>query len=127
MEIELLKEIEGTLKRKKAVNDINDSLLKKADIIFIFLTFSSLGVGFGKYTYEMCMNFSLSKAISEAISLSAQNRLKSIIDHIPVVMFTTLIDMIDCDYKIFFYTISYPVKINNNTVEANPDDLHLVN
>jgi hypothetical protein len=72
------------------------------------------------------MNLPLSKAMSEAISLSAQNRSKSMIDHIPVVVFTTLIDMIECRYKIFFYTISYPVKIKNNTVQANPDDLHLV-
>jgi hypothetical protein len=92
VESDLIKEIEGTLKRDKAVEDINDSLLKKAEIILIFLTFSSLALGFAKYTFEKRINFSLSKALNESICLAKQNRLKPLIDYIPVVVFTTLID-----------------------------------
>ncbi len=123
VESNLVNEIECTLKREKAVNDINDSLLKKAEIIFLNLTFSSLGLGFGKYTFEKHINFSLSKALNESISLAEQNRLKLLIDYIPVVVFMTLIDAFNCDYKIFFYTIPYPVKSRNNEVNADPDNL----
>lgn len=126
VESDLLQEIEGTLRREKAVKDINDSLLKKAELVLIFLTFSSLAVGFAKYTFEKRMNFQLSKAMREAISLAEQNRSKPKIDRIPVIVFTTLIDVINCDYKIFFHAVSYPVKIENNMVEADPDNLHLV-
>ena len=69
VESDLIKEIEGTLKRDKAVEDINDSLLKKAEIILIFLTFSSLALAFAKYTFEKRINFSLSKALNESICL----------------------------------------------------------
>jgi hypothetical protein len=44
LEPTLIKEIECTLKRNKAICDINDSLLKKSEITFMFLTFSSLAV-----------------------------------------------------------------------------------
>jgi hypothetical protein len=44
VESNLGKEIELTLKRHKAVTDINESLLKKAEIIFLNLTFTSLAV-----------------------------------------------------------------------------------
>ena len=125
IESNLVKEIECTLKRDKAVNDTNESLLKKAEIIFLNLTFSSLALGFAKYNFEKRINFSLSKALNESISLAKQNRLKPLIDRIPVVVFTTLIDAIDCDYKIFFYTIPYPVKSRNNTIEADPDNLNV--
>jgi len=126
IESNLVKEIECTLKRDKAVNDIKESLLKKAEIIFLNLTFSSLALGFAKYNFEKRINFSLSKALNESISLAKQNRLKPLIDRIPVVVFTTLIDAIDCDYKIFFYTIPYPVKSRNNTIEADPDNLNVL-
>jgi hypothetical protein len=105
--------------RERAVNDINDSLLK-AEIIFLNLTFSSLGLGFGKYTFEKPINFSLSQALNESICLAEQNRLKPPIDHLPVVGVTTLIDAIDCNYRIFLYTIPYHVKRKNNTIEADP-------
>jgi|GEM_PF-1551452 hypothetical protein len=123
LESNLIKEIVGTLTRIKAVRAINDSLSKKAEIIFIYLTFSSLALGFAKYTFENRINFPLSKGLAESISLAEQNRLKPLTDLIPVVVFTTLIDAVSCDYKIFCYTIPYPVKRKNNTVEADPDNL----
>lgn len=125
VESDLGKEIELTLKRYKAVTDINESLLKKAEIIFLNLTFTSLGLGFAKYTFDKRINFSLSKALNEAISLAEQNRLKPLIDYIPVVVFMTLIDAFNCDYKIFFYTIHYTIKRKNDTVESKPDSLNV--
>jgi hypothetical protein len=64
----LIKEIECTLKRKKAIGDINDSLLKKSEITFMFLTFSSLAVAFAKYTFETSFSFTLEDALKAAIA-----------------------------------------------------------
>jgi hypothetical protein len=123
VESDLINELKGTRKRDKAVNDINDSLEKKSEIIFLCLTVSSLGVGFAKYTFDSHHTFSLSSAAKVAISLAEQNRCKPAIDHVPVVVFTTMMDAINRDYKIFFHTISYPVKTRNNNIKADPDSL----
>jgi hypothetical protein len=56
------------LKRKKAIGDINDSLLKKSEITFMFLTFSSLAVAFAKYTFETSFSFTLEDALKAAIA-----------------------------------------------------------
>ena len=125
IESSLIKEIEGTLKRDKAIRDINESLLKKSEITFMFLTFSSLALGFAKYTFEKGFNFTLEKALTESISLAEQNRSKSRMEQIPVIVFTTLIDSTSCEYKIFPYMVSYPVKKINNNYEADRDKLTL--
>lgn len=41
----LSKELEGTLKKKKVVESINDALSKHPDVIFLVLTFTSAGIG----------------------------------------------------------------------------------
>ena len=124
IENNLAHEIEDTLKRKKAIHDINDSLSKKAEIIFIFLTFSSMAVAFAKYTFEKGLTFSMRDATAQSLFLAEQNVLSSCIEYIPVVVCTTLIDSIKCEYRIFSYMIPYPVRRNENDVlEAWPEKL----
>lgn len=114
----------GTLKRKKAIRDINDSLTKKAEIIFMFLTFSSLSVGFAKYTSEKNLSFPLSGALTHSISLAEENRSRSETKQIPVVVFVTWIDMISCNYKISSHMVPYPVKRkNDDELKADPEKL----
>jgi hypothetical protein len=124
IENNLVHEVEDTLKRNKAIHDINDSLSKKAEIIFMFLTFSSMAVAFAKYTFEKGLTFSMQEAISQSVFLAEQNTLNSYIEYIPVVVCTTLIDAINCEYRIFSYTVPYPVRRNENDVlEAWPEKL----
>jgi hypothetical protein len=118
-------EMKGTLKRKKAIRDINDSLDKKAGIIFMFLTISSLSVGFAKYTSGKNMNFRLSEALSQSISLAEQNRSQQEIKRVPVIVFVTWIDMITCNYKISSHMVPYPVKRKNGVLEADPEKLEI--
>ena len=127
IESSLIKEIKETLKRKKALCDIDDALSKKADIIFMFLGFSSLAIGFAKYTYKKGMSFPLFKALTESISLRNKNKAEGVTKNIPVVVFTTLLDVdVNCDYKIFCLMVPYPVKINNmNQIEADPEKLSI--
>jgi hypothetical protein len=121
----LIQEIEGTLKREKAKDDITDSLSKKAEIIFMFLTYSSLANGFAKYTFKKDIDFTVPKSLDKAIRLAEQNTNKSIINHIPVVTFTTLIDAVNCDYKVFSFMIPYPVKKINNEYEPDADEFKI--
>ena len=126
IEDNLKDELEGTLKRDKALGDINDSLDKKAEIIFMFLTFSSLSVGFAKYTSGKNMNFILSKAVNQSISLAEQNRSQQEIIQIPIVVFVTWIDITTCNYKISSHMVPYSVKRKNDTdIEADPDRLEI--
>ena len=119
-------EMRGTLKRKKAIDDINDSLAKKAEIIFMFLTFSSLSVGFAKYTSGKKMSFPLSEALTHSISLAKQNRSQPEIKQIPIVVFVTWTDIINCNYKISSHMIPYPVKRKNgDELEADPEKLEI--
>ena len=94
IERNLAKEIVGTLKREKAMDDINDSLSKKAEIILMFFTFSSMAVAFPKYTFEKPINFSLAEVLMKSISLAERNKMNPIVNEIPVVTFTTLIDLL---------------------------------
>jgi hypothetical protein len=119
----LIKEIECTLKRKKATDDINDSLMKKSEVTFMFLTFSSLAVAFAKYTFETSISFKLKDALKAAIALVEQNRARSIIEQSPVIIFTTLIDAVTCEYRIFSYMVPYPVKKINGDYEVDSDKL----
>jgi hypothetical protein len=106
------------------VYDITEALSKKADIIFMYLTFSSLAIGFAKYTFEKNMSFPLLKALRESISICDKNAMKQTIETIPVVVFTTLIDAVSWDYKIFSLMVPYPVKMNKmNQVEADSEKL----
>jgi hypothetical protein len=119
-------EIKGTLKRSKAIRDINESLAKKAEIIFMFLTFSSLSIGFAKYTFEKNMKFPLSESLIQSISLAEQNRLPAGIEQIPIVVFVTWIDVISCNYKISSHMVPYPIKRKNeNELEADPEKLEI--
>jgi hypothetical protein len=126
IEDNLKDELKGTLKRDKAIDDINDSLDKKAEIIFMFLTFSSLSIGFAKYTFEKDMNFTLSKALTRSIFLAEQNRSQPEIKQIPIVVFVTWIDMTTCNYKVSSHMVPYPVKRkNDNELEANSEKLEI--
>ncbi|MGI9009989.1 MAG: hypothetical protein ACR2F1_02230 [Nitrososphaeraceae archaeon] len=75
-------EIEGTLKREKILGDINNSLSQGAEITFLFLTFSSLGSGFVKYTYKQQNNFSVKRALTDSLILVNYNRTKQYIKEI---------------------------------------------
>ncbi len=123
IESNLIKEIVSTLKREKAIDDINDSLSKKAEIILMFLTFSSMAVAFAKYTFEKPINFSLTEVLGKSISLAERNKMNPTINQIPVVTFTTLIDVVNCEYKIFFYMIPYPVRSRNSHIGVDRDKL----
>ena len=126
VESTLAKEMQGTLRRTKAVHYINNSLSKNAEIIIMNLTFTSLGSAIAKYTFNEYSTFLLSKALKKAISIAEQNRKKSMVEQIPLVVFTTFIDMIGCEYKTFFYTVPYPVKRkNDNKLQANDKRLSI--
>jgi hypothetical protein len=126
IEDNLKDELEGTLKRDKAIDDINDSLDKKAEIIFMFLTFSSLSIGFAKYTSGKNIDFTLSETVTHCISLAEQNRSQPEIKHIPTVVFVTWIDVTACNYKISSHLVLYPVKKkNDNELEADSEKLEI--
>jgi hypothetical protein len=126
IESSIEKELEATLKRAKATQDINDSLRKKAEVILMDLTFTSLGTSFAKYTYRKGIDFPISKALEEAISLAEQNRRKPQLDKIPVLVLTTLVDATKCEYSIFACVIPYPVKTTvNNGIEADYEKLSI--
>ena len=117
-------ELNGTMKRQKTICDINDALLKKAEMVLVFLTFSSLAVGFAKYTYEKSIAFPFSKALSQALDLAKRNRNESAVSRVPVLAITTLINIIDCKYKIFSHMVPYPVRIKgDNTLEVDNEKL----
>ena len=59
------------------------------------------------------------------ISLAIENRNKQGIKEIPVVIFTTDIDAINIKHKIFSLTVLFPIKNNNNKLEANPTSFYL--
>jgi hypothetical protein len=66
----------------------------------------------------------MQEAISQSVFLAEQNTLNSYIEYIPVVVCTTLIDAINCEYRIFSYTVPYPVRRNENDVlETWPEKL----
>lgn len=123
LEKSLNAEILGTLKRNKAVGDMKDALSKKADIVLMFLSFTTLGVGFSKYTFKKDIDFSLGSALSKSISIAQRNQTTQDMTEVPVITFTTLIDFSDCIYKMFFYTVPYPVKKDNGKFEPDPDKL----
>ena len=126
IEDNLKDEMMGTLKRKKAIRYVNNSLAKMADIIFMFLTFSSLSVGFAKYTFKEDINFPLTEALTRSISLAEQNRSQPEIKQIPMVVFVTWIDLKTCNYKISSHMVPYPVKRkNNNELEADSEELEV--
>ena len=125
IEKNLKEEIEITLQRDKSVGKINHSLSQGAEIIFLFLTFSSLGVGFLKHIFKKQNNFSVNNALIESISLAKNNRTKKVVEKIPVIVLTTSIDTINSNYKIFSLLVQYPVKNNKNKLEANPDNLSI--
>ena len=89
----------------------------------MFHTFSSLAVGFAKYTFEKGFSFALKDAIEASISVAKLNRMRSGMEQTPVVVFTTLIDAATCEYKIFSYMVPYPVKKINNYYEVDSDKL----
>jgi|SRR5215212_6446623 len=123
IEKNLKEEIEITLKRYKIVEKINNSLSQGAEILFLFLTFSSLGVGLLKYTHKNQNLFSINNALTDSISLAKNIRNRQKVKEIPVIVFTTSIDTINSNYKIFSVLVTYPVKNNKNKLEANPDNL----
>jgi hypothetical protein len=111
LEPSLSTEILETLKKKKTIHDIEDSLSKRSDITLIFLSFTTLGNGFLKHTFNRNVDFSLQKALSESVSLAQNNRTNPHhMEHIPVIIFTTALDYSNCSYKMFFLAVSYPVK-----------------
>lgn len=123
LEESLSKEIRVTLKRKKAVSDIKNALSKKSDIVLIFLSFTTLGLGFLKYTYKKDVHFLLQEALNEALSIAQQNQTTKNVKKVPVITFTTAIDFTDSIYKMFFYTVPYPVKKDNDNFEPDKDKL----
>jgi hypothetical protein len=125
LEGSLKKEIRETLRRDKAVRDIKDALSKKSDVILIFLTFTTLGLAFPKYTYKRVVNFSLQTALRESLLLIEYNRTTKHVEKVPVITFTTAIDVTDCVYKLFFYTVPYPVKKVNDKLEPDKDKLKI--
>jgi hypothetical protein len=127
LEESLRTEIVETLKRKKAIQDIEDSLSKKSDITLMFLSFTTLGTGFLKHTFNRNFDFSLQKALSESISLAQNNRTNpQHKERVPVITFTTALDYSNCAYKMFFLTVPYPVKKKENgKYELDPDRLSI--
>jgi hypothetical protein len=67
----------------------------------------------------------LSTELKKCISLAEQNRkiARNSIDKIPVVIFTTLIDAVNCDYRIFWLMVPYPVKQNYGKMQADSEKL----
>jgi len=121
LEESLSTEILEILKRKKTIRDIEDSLSKKSDITLIFLTFSSLGSGFANYTFNRVVDFSLEKALRDSNSIAPHH-----IEYIPVITFTTAIDYSNCVYKMFFFTVPFPVKKKEDgNYELIPDRLSI--
>jgi hypothetical protein len=124
VEKSLSEEILETLKREKAIRDIRDALCKKPDIVLVFLSFTSLGIGFPKHTFKKDVSFALSSALSDSISIAQHNRTTQNVEEVPVIIFTTETDFTDCVYKMFFYTVPFPVrKKNNDELEPVPEGL----
>jgi len=94
-------------------------------MLLIFLSFTSLGDGFIKNTYKKDADFSLQSAVGNSIAVAQQNRSTQNIEKIPVMTFTTGIDFHACIYRMFFYTVPYPVKKGNDKLEPDKDELKI--
>lgn len=125
VEQSLSAEILETLKRDKAVKDIRNALTKKADLVLVLLSFTSLGAGVSKYTYDMNIGFSMKSALNESILVAQHNRTSQNMEQIPVVTLTTGIDFHDCIYRMFFCPVPYPLKIDNDQLEPDIDKLKI--
>ena len=108
----LSKELEGTLKKKKVVDSINDALSKHPDIIFLVLTFTSVGISINDHILQSQNHPSIQQMLSQAVVLSSSNRglrKSDRINEIPVVIFVTGVDVSNSIYRISSLTITYPV------------------
>ena len=79
-----------------------------AEIIILFLTFSSLDVVFPKFMYNQKF-FLLNNALNNATSLAKENKNKQSISEIPIQIITTSCDAINGKYNIFSLTVSFPI------------------
>lgn len=59
---------------KIKVKDIEDALSKKPDMIIFFLSFTSLGMGFPKHTFNKNISLELLNAFTNSISIEQSNR-----------------------------------------------------
>ena len=101
IEEDLEQELNLTLKRSKILNHINDALETNAQIVFINLTFSSLGLRFAKFVFNKAKDFSVHKALRKSILFADQIKTNNLINVIPVVIFSTLINSIKKNINFF--------------------------
>jgi hypothetical protein len=122
----LSKELEGTLKKGKVVDSINDALSKHPDIIFLVLTFTSAGISLPIQSQNH--QPSIQQILSQAIALSSSNRAlrkSQQINGIPVVVFATAVGVTNSIYRISALTIRYPVLTINSDLIADSEKVKI--
>jgi hypothetical protein len=125
IEEKLEQEIELTLKRTKILDHINDALEKNPQIIFINLTFSTLGVGFAKFCFNKSKDFSIHKALRKSIIFVEQIKKNNTIKAIPIVIFTSLVNFIQNEHQFFSLAFLYPIKEIENKKEPDYQSLKI--
>jgi hypothetical protein len=122
----LSKELEGTLKKDKVVDSINDALSKHSDIIYLVLTFTSAGISL--ILHSQNHQPSIKQRLTQAIALSSSNRAlreSPKINEIPIVIFATGVDFSNCIYRISSLTIIHPVLSVNDELSADSEKLKI--
>jgi len=108
LEEDLEKEVWRTMDRKKIKKHIKDALEKRADLIILFLSYTSVGYQMLQHAHKI--NYKVEYSFSKAIKHAIQINMKKKDDEIPLVIFTTGIFPNDkYSYAIFSYLIALPV------------------
>jgi hypothetical protein len=125
----LSKELEGTLKKKKVVESINDALSKHPDVIFLVLTFTSAGISINDHILQSQNHQpSIQQMLSQAIALSSSNRAlrkSQQTNEIPVVIFVAGVDVTNSIYRVSALTIRHPLLTINNYLIADSEKLKI--
>jgi hypothetical protein len=125
----LSKELEGTLKKKKVVESINDALSKHPDVIFLVLTFTSAGISINDHILQSQNHQpSIQQMLRQAIALSSSNRAlrkSQQTNEIPVVIFVAGVDVTNSIYRVSALTIRHPLLTINNYLIADSEKLKI--
>lgn len=122
----LCKELEATLKKQKIVDQVNDALSKDPDVIFLVLTFSSVGVSMNDYAAKGKTFHSIVESVDNCIKLSSFNISKvsrKSLNDIPIVILVTGIDSANKLYRLSSLPISYPVHVIKKKLEVDREKL----
>lgn len=103
---------------------IRDALEKNAEVLIMFLTYSSIGTKLLKHTRNLSGdNYSFSKVIENTIQLVEGGKLSD--TQIHLVVFATGIVEKSGSYSlnIFYYSVLLPITKSNNGIELDKNQL----